>query len=69
MGRMKELFMQLEDFEREAEKDQLYLLEQLTEEAELNEPGPIQGEATIISHPKPKEHDKGPVEADYTLPF
>ena len=67
MGKSKELFMQIEDFEREGEKDQLYLQE-LMAEADLIPRS--ENEATIIVKPsKVKPHDKGPIEIDYSLPF
>jgi hypothetical protein len=71
MGKSSETFLQIrEDFERDAQKDQVYLLEQLAEAEKAELYTPLPGEATVVmgEHPKTK-HNERPIDADYTLPF
>jgi hypothetical protein len=66
MGQSKQFFMEIEDFERDAQKDQLYLLEQLAEEAEMLGPPRLKDEAIIIFKPK---RDDSITTVDNPLPF
>lgn len=77
MGKTKDLFLQVrEDFEREAQKDELYLLEQLAEAEKttlhqlLELPDEeVPGTAkVVIGDPKTKS-DERPFDPDYALPF
>lgn len=68
MGKMKEVFMEIEDYEREAEKDKLYLLA-LILEAEAEAPGKLEDEAKIIVEPKKDKNEPSTPEHNYTLPF